>query len=425
MARRGARTRSAKRTRPRRKSSAGVWLLWLAVLVAVGGLGWVWWRSVSLPWLEAASEPAEPPGFAELLVPPVPEFESDAPEPAPRPAARPPGTVGAAAPPGAASGPAPSGGPGSPIAVVPASPGPGSTNGTVPGAAEDRTKVGAARVVAVQLALAKRGISSGPVDGLLGAQTQAALRMFQRREGLPATGELDAATGRRLELDEGGAYATYTVTAEDLARLTSVPRTWLGKSTRSRLDYETVLELVSEKAHAHPRLVRQLNPQVDWGRVAAGTVVRVPAAGLPAARGRAAFVRISLSEKTLRAYDARSNLLAHFPCSIARKVEKRPVGELHVARLAPNPNYRFDPEIFRESPEARKIGRKLMIPPGPNNPVGTAWIGLDRPGYGIHGTPTPEDVGRTESHGCFRLANWNAEYLLKVAWVGMPVFVEP
>ena len=71
------------------------------------------------------------------------------------------------------------------------------------------------------------------------------------------------------------------------------------------------------------------------------------------------------------------------------------------------------------------IGHKLMLPPGPNNPVGVAWIGLDKPGYGIHGTPAPEQVGRTESHGCFRLANWDAEYLSHLAWVGMPVLVEP
>ncbi len=70
-------------------------------------------------------------------------------------------------------------------------------------------------------------------------------------------------------------------------------------------------------------------------------------------------------------------------------------------------------------------GRKRVVPPGPNNPVGVAWIGLDKTGYGIHGTPTPEQVGRTESHGCFRLANWNAEYLVKLVWVGMPVYVEP
>jgi lipoprotein-anchoring transpeptidase ErfK/SrfK len=93
--------------------------------------------------------------------------------------------------------------------------------------------------------------------------------------------------------------------------------------------------------------------------------------------------------------------------------------------VAPNPNYTFDPAVFPESPEARALGRKLILPPGPNNPVGVAWIGLDKSGYGIHGTPKPEDVGRTESHGCFRLANWNAELLLKMVGVGTPVLVEP
>jgi len=57
--------------------------------------------------------------------------------------------------------------------------------------------------------------------------------------------------------------------------------------------------------------------------------------------------------------------------------------------------------------------------------VGTAWIGLDKPGYGIHGTPKPEEVGRTESHGCFRLANWNAELLMRYVTVGTPVRVVP
>jgi hypothetical protein len=90
-----------------------------------------------------------------------------------------------------------------------------------------------------------------------------------------------------------------------------------------------------------------------------------------------------------------------------------------------DPDYTFDPEVFPESAEARSLGRKLRLPPGPNNPVGTAWIGLDRPGYGIHGTPKPEDVGRTESHGCFRLANWNADLLRRMAWVGLPIRVEP
>ena len=93
---------------------------------------------------------------------------------------------------------------------------------------------------------------------------------------------------------------------------------------------------------------------------------------------------------------------------------KGPLGELEVKVVVHDPNYTFDPEVFPESAEARQLGRKLILPPGPNNPVGVAWVGLDKPGYGIHGTPVHEQVGRTESHGCFRLANWNAEYLLKL-----------
>jgi len=163
---------------------------------------------------------------------------------------------------------------------------------------------------------------------------------------------------------------------------------------------------------------------MNWTNLAAGAALQVPRIDpLPVAR--AARVVIRLSRRTLEAFDERGTLLAHFPCSIAQRVDKRPVGELHVTVVAPNPDYTFDPALFSESPEARTIKTKLKLAPGPNNPVGTAWIGLDRPGYGLHGTPVPEAVGRTESHGCFRLANWNAERLLKLAWAGMPVMVEP
>src|SRR5438094_10150677 len=91
----------------------------------------------------------------------------------------------------------------------------------------------------------------------------------------------------------------------------------------------------------------------------------------------------------LEEFDEQDHLLGRFPCSIAQRVEKRPVGELHVEVIAPNPNYTFDPDVFPESAEARELDRKLILQPGPNNPVGVVWIGLDKPGYGIHGTPRP------------------------------------
>lgn len=279
-------------------------------------------------------------------------------------------------------------------------------------------------ILAAQIALNRAGISSGSIDGVLGSQTSTALRAFQQERGILASGLLDAATKEALGIRDS-LLTTYAITAEDLTVLRPLGKTWLAKSQQDILGFENLLELVAERSHTHPKLLQQLNPTVEWNTLLAGDRVNVPAAPLPAARAKVARIRISLSSKTLQAFDANDKLLAHFPVSIGRIAEKRPVGELRVANLAPNPNYTFDPAIFPESPEARRLDHKLVLPPGPNSPVGTAWIGLDRPGFGIHGTPNPEQVGRTESHGCFRLANWNAEYLARLVWVGLPIIVEP
>jgi hypothetical protein len=181
---------------------------------------------------------------------------------------------------------------------------------------------------------------------------------------------------------------------------------------------------MAEQAHAHPDLIERLNPGFPWNAPAAGMKVRVPDARRIGSPGSAALVRISLGSKTLQALDSRGRILFHCPVSIARRVEKRPKGSLSVVNLSDAPNYTFDPATFPDSPEAQAVGRKLILQPGPNNPVGTTWIGLDLPGYGMHGTPNPEQVGRTESSGCFRMANWNAEHLLRLVSVGTQVLVE-
>ncbi len=279
-------------------------------------------------------------------------------------------------------------------------------------------------VLEAQIALARRGISPGLIDAALGLQTRAAISTFQETESLPPTGKLDADTREKLTLD-APLLTNYIVTTNDLARLQPLGKTWLAKSRQTALDYETELELVAEKSHSHPLLIEKLNPAVNWTDVAAGAVLQIPDVNYPEPSEKAAFVVIHLSDKFLEAFGAQTNLLAHFPCSIAAKVEKRPVGELHVVTVIPKPNYTVHPELFPESAELQAIGRELILQPGPNNPVGAAWIGLNMDGYGIHGTPTPEQIGRTESHGCFRLANWDAEYLMKLAWIDMPVLVEP
>ncbi len=354
--------------------------LWLLVILAAAGLAWFWWKAsrarphaAKAPVVKAAAASGVAPTPATVSNPPPVQPKTNAPL----------------------------------VAAIAGYPRPVQTP------------------FEAQLALERQGISAGSLDGKIGSQTHAAIRAFQRQADLPLTGELDANTKSNLSLSTPP-LTTYVVTSNDLARLQPISKTWTGKSQQTTLDYETILELVAEKFHSHPALIKQINPAANWMNLPAGTALQVPDVTMDNPPGKAAFARISLAEKILEAFDAESNLLVHFPCSIAQKVEKRPVGELHVAVVAPNPNYTFDPQLFPEAPEAKEAPDvKLIIPPGPNNPVGTVWIGLDKPGYGMHGTPRPEDVGRTESHGCFRLANWNAELLLKITWIGMPVYVEP
>jgi lipoprotein-anchoring transpeptidase ErfK/SrfK len=364
-------TQKQQFARSRRSGNSFIWLL---VILMAGGLAWLWWNAAKTktrPVVKAAAIPAIP---AQVMGSNAPvRLKTNAP------------------------------------LVVFAAGYPRSVQ----------------TVLEAQLALERQGISAGSLDGKIGSQTRAAIRAFQRQAELPITGELDANTKSNLTLNTPP-LTNYAVTSNDLARLQPLNKTWTGKSQQTTLDYETILELVAEKTHSHPALIKQMNPAVGWTNVTAGTQLQVPDVTMDEPPGKAAFARISLSEKILEAFDTDSNLLVHFPCSIAQKVEKRPVGELHVAVVAPNPNYTFDPQLFPESAEAKEAPDvKLILPPGPNNPVGSVWIGLDKQGYGMHGTPRPEDVGRTESHGCFRLANWNAELLLKITWIGMPVYVEP
>jgi lipoprotein-anchoring transpeptidase ErfK/SrfK len=385
----------------KRRSRAGDFLAVLLLLVIVAGVGWLWWhqkhpvknsKTRPMPVVRTVKKPLPNP----LVVPSLVLVEKKVEPPMKKPKLVPP-----ALPP-----------------VI-------SSNVPVPlpvVAAEFPRPV--QNLLEAQVVLARRAISPGSIDGAIGSQTRAALAAFQRSQKLFESRALDTNTRVQLTL-ETPLLTDYVVTTNDLARLQPLGKTWLAKSQQSALEYETVLELVAEKAHAHPVLIQKLNPEVNWTDVTAGTVLKIPDVNYPEPGGKAARVMIHLSERFLEAFDAETNLLAHFPCSIGARFDKRPVGELKVKAIAPNPNYTFDPAVFAESAEAQAIGRKLVLPPGPNNPVGVAWIGLDKPGYGMHGTPGPEQVGRTESHGCFRLANWDAEYLVKLVWIGFPVEVMP
>ncbi|HVP12434.1 MAG TPA: L,D-transpeptidase [Phycisphaerae bacterium] len=292
-------------------------------------------------------------------------------------------------------------------------------------AKSNRTNTAAAPTVsdsvALQIALDRAGFSPGLIDGNVGRKTQVAIAAFQKSAGLPATGKLDDATRRALAVGSsanGGLVRRFTLTESDIAQVGPWPKDWIEKSQVKRLGYKSVAAMAAERGHCSLAMLARLNRGVDLDSLAAGDVVWLPAVEMPASTPKAACIEIDLAQKLLRVLDKSGKVVALFHCSIAKDKAKLPKRSCKVAVIAPNPIYIFDPKMW---PEVKNLHRKLVIPPGPRNPVGLCWLGLSLDGYGIHGTPEPEMIGKTGSHGCIRLANWDAQRLGKMVRVGMEV----
>jgi lipoprotein-anchoring transpeptidase ErfK/SrfK len=148
----------------------------------------------------------------------------------------------------------------------------------------------------------------------------------------------------------------------------------------------------------------------------------VPNVGANKNAAKAAKVVVDKTARSLRALDDSGKLLAYYPASVGSEEKPAPDGSHKVRAVTQNPTYRYNPKYaFKEV----KSKRPFTVAPGPNNPVGSVWINLDGEGYGIHGTPEPEKISKTQSHGCIRLTNWDAQALAKMVTRGTPVeFVE-
>ena len=275
----------------------------------------------------------------------------------------------------------------------------------------------------LQIALAREGFSPGSIDGASGSQTQAALLAYQINHGLPLTGVFEVDTAEVLQIEDP-VFTTRQLGAEDFTAVAPKPQSWRARGELEQMRYNSLLEMVAEQTQCAPDYITSLNPGINWYQLSTGDSIHIPNIRPFRVQQAAAYVQITLSKRMLRIFSADHRLLFHCPVSIARRVDKRPSGELHVKVRVDQPNYTFNPNILTGTAQREGITKKFIIQPGPNNPVGTAWIGLNLPSYGIHGTPEPEKVGRTESSGCFRLANWNAQTLLDAVHVNMPIYVE-
>jgi hypothetical protein len=272
--------------------------------------------------------------------------------------------------------------------------------------------------VAWQAGLDRAGFSPGLIDGGMGAKTQVALEAFQSLAKLTVTGRPDAATRAALGIDSQASVMRYVISPADAADVAPPPETWLAKSKAGRLRYASLWSLVAERGHCSRWLLGHFNPKMNLDRLKAGDALLIPNVADSAPPVCALRLDIDFDAKTISVIDKSGRVVGLFHCSIAKYKWKRPSGTCKVAVVRQNPDYLFDPKMW---PEVKDVKQKLLIPPGPRNPVGLCWIGLSLDGFGIHGTPEPEMIGKTGSHGCFRLTNWDAVRLGQMVRVGTPV----
>lgn len=250
--------------------------------------------------------------------------------------------------------------------------------------------------------------SPGVIDGVVGGNTTRAIEAFQRANGLTVDGRISAELLRRLASENPGEMVQrYTITDADVAGpFVEVPGGMEAMAKLDQLGYQSPAEALAEKFHMAQSFLSALNPGADFGK--AGTEILVVRAGDKRLEAKVSRIEVDKAAARLRAYTSEGKLVATYPATVGSNVFPSPSGTMEVRAVSSAPKYYFDPEGREWGPD-----EKLTIAAGPNNPVGSTWIDLSKEGYGIHGTPDPKLIGKTASHGCVRLTNWDAAELAK------------
>jgi hypothetical protein len=284
----------------------------------------------------------------------------------------------------------------------------------------------------LQVALDRAGFSPGEIDGRSGQHTERALAAFRKARALPAGAGFDdevrAALGEHLVEP----LVRYTVTEADLAGpfADAIPADLMKQATLKALAYASAWELLGERFHASPGLLQSLNA----GKLSPGRQIRVPnveplvvpertgvreqppGATLPVAR-----IIVSARDGGLVARDTQDRVVFYAPVTVGGTQDPLPAGSWKVVEIFDRPIFNYNPDLFWDADPSHA---KARIAPGPNNPVGLIWIDLDLENYGIHGTPEPSRIGRSQSHGCVRLTNWDVVRLAAMVAKSTPVIFE-
>lgn len=272
-------------------------------------------------------------------------------------------------------------------------------------------------ITALQVFLDREGVSPGVIDGKMGQNVNKALVAWQQITGETIDPNNAEDILERLRLSGGLAITAYTITPGDAAGpyVAAIPEDYAHKAQLPALSFTSTTEMLAEKFHMDEAYLKALNPGVDF--TIPGTTIKVVDPG-QTRKGEVARIVANKGLKQVFAYGADGALIAAYPASIGSTDTPSPSGTVTVERIAFDPGYTYNPKINFQQGANDKV---LSIPPGPNGPVGTVWMALSKPTYGIHGTPEPSKIGRTQSHGCIRLTNWDATELAKMAKPGVTV----